>query len=420
MFRKLLSFEEAKSRINEACPLKSLGAEELPLLEAVGRILAQDVASPIDVPSFNRSTVDGYAVKAEGTFGAGEDNPVVLKLVGKVDVGAPSNLAVEEGAAAEIVTGAPLPANADAVVMLEYTREKQGMLFIYRPVSIGENVMLRASDVAKDETVLKRGATLHSSQLGLMAALGFSTVKVFKTVRVAIISTGAEIVEPGRPLPAGKIYDINTYTLASAIAEIGGQPVIFGIVEDDDDKLLRSTLERAIADADTVVTSGSVSVGPKDVVPQILNKLGKPGIIIHGVAVKPGKPVAVAMVHGKLVFSLPGNPTSSLVIFHLFVRPILLKMMGKQEYQSPVLRAVTSKRLISARGRRTFVPVAVDEERNGQLIASPILPGQSGAITTLSKADGYVEVRETQQFIEKGKEVEVFLFRNLREANVIS
>ena len=383
------------------------------MLKAVERVLAEDVVSLINVPPFHRSTVDGYAVRAEDTFGAEEDDPVVLKLMGCVNVDEISSLAVGKGSTVEIVTGAPLPTKTDAVVMMENTAQKDGKIFVYKPVAKGENIMTMGSDIHKDEAVLKRGNSLSSLEIGVLAALGYTQVKVFKQPKVAIVSTGAEIIEPGIPLPPGKIYDINTYTLTAAILESSGEPISFGIVQDDDLTLLKETLKKAIDVANVVITSGGVSVGPKDVIPKITDELGKPGLVVHGVAVKPGKPVAVAIVDDKPVFSLPGNPTSSLLMFHLLVRPILFRMAGKKEKPFATVKAVIMEKLFSARGRRTFITVTLSRDKEGRWLASPVPTGQSGAITTLAKADGYVELKETQQFIEAGKEVTVFLFKTL-------
>ncbi len=412
MFRKLLSLEEAKSRIAEAFSPKPRGPEEVPLLEAAGRVLAEDVVSPIDVPPFNRSTVDGYAVKAADTFGAEENKPVALKIVGSVAVGAVSNVTVKRGETVEIVTGAPLPCGADGVVMMEDASEKAGKILIYKAVGRGENVMPKGSDIHKNEVVLKRGDIVASRELGVLAALGFAEARVVKRPRVAIVSTGAEIVEPGQPLPAGKVYDINTYTLTAATLECGGQPLGFGIVKDDDVELLKATLKKALRKAEIVLTSGGVSVGPKDVLPQVLSELGKPGVLVHGVTIKPGKPVAVAIVGGKPVFSLPGHPTSSLLMFHLLVRPLVLTMAGRREEPAPMtVKASSKEKLFSARGRRTFVMVTLTRDSAGHLLASQVPKGESGAITTLAKADGYVELKETQQFVDEGEEVTVVLFK---------
>jgi molybdenum cofactor synthesis domain-containing protein len=413
VFRKLLSLEDAEKRIARSISAKPVGVEEVGLQEAHGRVLAESAVSPIDVPPFNRSTVDGYAVRAGDTFGAEENRPVTLKLAGSVAVGELSSLPVKKGAAFEIVTGAPLPRGADAVVMIENTSERQGRLTVLRATVRGENVMKQGSDIRMGERVLEGGTTLSSKEMGVLAALGFTKVNVFKRPKVAIVSTGAEIVEPGMPLPPGKIYDINTYTLTAATAECGCEAVGLGVVQDDDIELLRKTLKNALKAADVVVTSGGVSVGPKDVVPKILSELGKPGLLVHGVAVKPGKPFAFAVADDKPVFSLPGHPTSSLLMFQLLVRPKLLEMAGRKVTPPKTVKATNANKLFSARGRRTFITVTLKRDKTRNWKASQVPGGESGAITTLAKADGYVELKETQQFVEAGSQVTVYLFKPL-------
>lgn len=412
MFRKLISLDEAQRKIEKILSPSPLGIEEIPLQYAAGRILAKDLESPINVPPFNRSAVDGYAVKAADTFGAEEERPVVLKLAGRAVVGEVSNSSVERGSAVEIVTGAPLPIGADAVVMVENTGQKDETIQVYKPVVRSENTMAMGSDIHKKGRVLTRGSVLSPRRLGVLAALGLDRVKVFKQPKVAIVSTGMEIVEPGKKLPPGKIYDINTYTLAAAVSESGGKPVHLGIVRDDDKELLKATLKKAMDSADIVITSGGVSVGPKDIVPEVLAELGEPGLIVHGVAIKPGKPVAVAVLGGKPVFSLPGNPTSSLLAFYLIVRPVLFGTTGRSKRPFATIQAITAVKLFSARGRRTFIMVTVSHAKKEGWLASPVPTGQSGAITTLAKADGFVEIGENQQFIDAGKEVKVNLFRD--------
>lgn len=412
MFRKLLSIEETKQILNESFSSKPVGAEQVPVSEAHNRVLAEDVVALIDVPPFHRATVDGYAVRAINTFGADEDRPITLKLCGSVSVGETTSIVVKNGTTAEIVTGAPVPQGADAVVMLEYAVQRGDNVLIYRPVSMGENVMKAGSDIRKGETILKRGQTLSSREIGVLAALGWTRVDVYQRPRVAVVSTGAEIAEPGKPLPPGKIYDINAYTLSAAVSECGGKPVNFGIVPDDADQL-KAVLKEALNSADVVVTSGGVSVGPSDVIPQVLNQLGKPGVIVCGLASKPGKPTTMALIDGKLVFSLPGHPTSSLLMFYQFVRPLIRGMAGRPEEAPFKVKAITTEKMFPARGRRTFVMVKLTRDKSGRLLASPVPLGLSGAITTLAKADGFVEIHESQQFISIGDEVTVRLFKPL-------
>lgn len=410
MFRKLVSMEEAKQILAQSFTPEPVGKERVPLSQALGRVLATDVTSPLNVPPFDRSTVDGYAVKSADTFGADEDKPIALKLIGQVNVGETPKVKVQKGTAAQIATGAPMPEGADSVVMVEYTVQKDETVLINSAVSKAENVMKAGSDIRKDETVLKRRAVLSSHEIGVLAAVGIDRVEVFKRPKVAIISTGAEVVEPGKPLPQGKIYDINAHTLSAAVAECGGEPLSLGIVQDQTDQM-KVALKKALSMADVVITSGGVSVGPTDIIPNVLNTLGKPGVIVYGIAIRPGKPTTMAVIDGKPVFSLPGHPTSALIGFHLFVRPIIAEMAGKGEAHPVTVRAVTSERLFPARGRRTFVTVTLKRDRSGKIVASPVPTGLSGAITTLAKADGFTEIHENQQFVDAGETVTVQLLK---------
>jgi putative molybdopterin biosynthesis protein len=418
MFRKLLSFDEAKQLLRQTFLAKPVGVEQVSISKAHDRVLAKDIVAPLNIPPFTRSIVDGYAVKAVDTFGASEDKPVSLMFCGHVAIGESPNVVVEDGLVAETVTGAPLPEGADSVVMVEYTTRQKDNIFVHRPVSIGENLMATGSDIRKNETVLKKGRFMASREIGVLAAIGLTEVTVYKRPKVAVLSTGSEVVEPGKVLPPGKIYDINAHTLSAAILETGGEPINLGIIPDEMDSL-KKALETALSSADAVITSGGVSVGPKDFTPQVVDSLGKPGVIISGVAVKPGKPITIAVIDGKPVFSLPGNPTSSLFMFNVFVRPILVKLAGRTEEELPTLKAVAAKKMFPARGRRTFVMVNLAYDKTGTLLVSPVPTGLSGAITTLSKADGFVEISEKQQFVDAGTEIDVYLFGKFRKSETV-
>jgi putative molybdopterin biosynthesis protein len=417
MFRKLLTLNEAKHVIQQHFKPKPLGVEAIPLLDAYKRVLAEKVTATIDIPPFNRSTVDGYAVKAEDTFGADENKPVKLKICGTVNAGEPPRIAITRGKSAEIVTGAPIPEGADAVVMVEYTERNGEELYVYSAVSTDENIMKAGADIRKGETVLRAGQSLGSREIGVLAALGIIKVKVYTVPKVAVLSTGAEITEPGRRLSSGKIYDINAYSLSTAVQESGGKPIYSGVFPDEMAEL-QKVLKHALSSADVIITSGGVSVGPKDVMPKALDSLGKPGVIVCGIAIKPGKPTTVALIDGKLIFSLPGHPTSALLIFHLLVRPIIQDMAGIEAGESLSVKAFSGVRLFSAKGRRTFVMVKLKREKLGRLIADPVATGLSGAITTLAKADGFVEIAENQQFIDANEEVTVHLFKSLEEVKL--
>ncbi len=407
MFRKLLTLDEAREAISRL-DLAELGKEQVPLLQAHNRVLAENVMSNLDIPPFNRSTVDGYAVKAADTVGADEKQPVQLRLCGIVNIGEPPKVSVAKGEVAEIVTGAPIPEGADSVVMMEDTEKSGEGILVSTVVTSGENVMKKGTDIKQDQIVLKAGQILGSREIGVLAAVGSANAMVHAVPRVAVLSTGGEVTEPGKSLPPGKIFDINAYTLYCAVLESGGNPVYFGVVPDDRVKL-RESLERALKAADIVLTSGGVSVGPKDLMPMTVASLGKPGLIFSGVAVKPGKPTTLALVNGKALFALPGHPASALLMFHLLVRPVIWRMSGRPTSKARTVQALAGMRFFSAKGRRTFVMVKLRKTDDDKVVADAVETGASGAITTLAKADGYVEIPENQQFVDNDDEIEVTL-----------
>lgn len=411
MFRELLTFDEAQRVIKKHFSAKPLGVDEVPLLKACNRVLAEDVVAKLDVPPFSRSTVDGYAVKAEDTFAAEENKSVKLKVCGTVNVGELPTIELKRKLAAETVTGAPIPHGADAVVMVENIERKGDDLYVYGAVGRGDNVMKAGSDIKKGETILKKGQLLGSREIGVLAAVGLARIDVYAIPRVAVLSTGAEVAELGMGLPLGKIYDINAYSLSAAVLESGGIPVYLGVFPDNMTGIQKA-MKKALASADLVLTSGGVSVGPKDLMPKVLDSLGKPGIIVCGIAIKPGKPVTVASVDGKLIFSLPGHPASALLVFHLLARPLIRGMAGRKMDEVFEVKAFAAMRMFPAKGRRTFIMVRLKRDKSDRLIAEPVESGLSGAITTLSRADGFVEIAENNQFIEADEEVEVHLFKN--------
>ncbi len=409
MFRKLLSLEEAHKAIARQVKPRALGTEETNLLGAFDRVLAEDIVATQDIPPFDRATVDGYAVRARDTFGAEENRPIKLKICETVRIGHLSNIKVGRKQAAEIFTGAPIPAGADAVVMVENTEKESEHIRVFSALPKSGNIMKAGSDIKKGETVLIKSRRLGSREIGALAALGIDRVRVQMIPTVAVFSTGPEIMQPGSRLASGKIYDINSYSLGAAVLKSGGKPIHMGIVEDEFSEL-QETLKAALKSADMVVTSGGVSVGPKDLMPKVLASLGGSGLIFSGIAVKPGKPTTVADIDGKLVYSLPGHPASALMIFHLLVRPTIQTMAGIKPTKDPEVEAVAGARMFSAKGRKTFVMVKLREDKSNAIIAEPVSKGDSGAITTLTKADGFVEIPEDVQFVDMKEKVTVHLF----------
>ncbi|ADY01488.1 molybdenum cofactor synthesis domain [Vulcanisaeta moutnovskia 768-28] len=407
IFHELLTPEEALSKVFSAVKVEPLGTEIIRIEESYGRVLARDVYSRIDVPPFDRATMDGFAVRAEDTFGADELNPVRLRVIGNVETGVEELPQINHGEAVEIATGAPMPPGANAVVMVEYTRRDGNELMIYRSVTPGENVMSAGSDVMMGELILRRCTVIREREVGLLAAVGIDNVEVIKRPRVSIISTGNELVSPGKELGRGKIYDINTYTIAHAVRSMGAEPIIMGIVRDNINEM-RSMLSNALGTSDLVLLSGGTSAGLADLTYKVLDELGPPGIVVHGLKVKPGKPTVIAVSrNNKLIVGLPGYPSSALMIFNIIVKPILAKMlcMGIDEVR---VRARLAIRADGAKGRRALYPVSLVDTGHG-IVAYP-LPAESGAISTLAFADGYIAIPETVEYLDSGDEVEVALF----------
>jgi molybdenum cofactor synthesis domain-containing protein len=335
-----------------------------------------------------------------------------LNISGMISVGEQTQIVLQKGEAVEIVTGAPLPEGADAVIMVEDTERTNEGLQVFAAATPNMNVMKKGSDIKKGINALHAGQVLGASEIGVLAALGLTKARCYKPPVVAVLSTGGEVTEPGKPLPYGKIFDINAFSLSTAVIESGGKPVYYGVVPDDKASLTKA-LTSALASADVVITSGGVSVGPRDYTGQIVDSLGKPGMIVYGIAVKPGKPTTVAYVQNKPIFSLPGHPTAALLMFYLLAKPVIQRLSGRTPSDIRSIRAHAGSRMFSAKGRRTFVMVqlAVDTEKM-RLVAEPVEGGASGAIMTLAKADGFVEVSEDQQFIDKDEEVLVKLFKS--------
>ena len=407
VFRELASVEEAKRLLREHFEPKPK-TEEIKLEEALGRTLGEDVTATVDVPPFDRASMDGFAINAEDSFGAEEDRPVTLKLVGKIMAGDASAVVVNLGEAVEISTGAPIPKGANAVVMVEYTALREG-LKLYRAVVPGENIMASGTDIMAGELVLRTGDILTPRELGVLAAIGRASVNVYKKPRVAILSTGNEVIEPGEKLEFGKIYDINRRTLADSVRENGGDPIFLGVIGDRMEAI-KIGIAEALAEADMVLTSGGTSAGIGDLLYRVIDELGPPGMLVHGIAVRPGKPAIIGVTQEKPVFGLPGYPTSALMIFNVFARPVLREMAGLPgEPESRIVEARAAERIFSSGGRREYMPVNLVRSDISEFMVYPV-PGGSGAITTLAEADGFIEVSEGTMYLEEGSKVNVELF----------
>jgi molybdopterin molybdotransferase len=398
-FGETISLEAARV-ILDATGAAISRTEQIPLEESNGRVIARDVTAAADVPPFSRAGMDGYAVKAIDTRGATRQHPRTLRQVGTLYTGQVSPVPVEEGECIEISTGAPMPDGADAVVMVEETStDDNRSIRIFVELQPQQNVGQRGADIQAGQTVLGTGDTINSSRLGALAAIGASSVHVFERPRVAILSTGNEVVTPGQPLKPGEIYDINRFTLSAVVQENGGIPVAYPPAPDSLDALL-STLEACLVN-DVVVFSGGSSVGERDLIRDAIAKKGE--LLFHGIAVKPGKPTGLGLVQGKPVFAMPGYPTSCLSNAHILLVPLLRRLARLGPKVKSTQTLPLARRIGSVRGRHQFFTVRIE---NGQAV--PAFKA-SGDITSMSRADGYIEIPADVDAIEAGTAVDVTL-----------
>ncbi len=409
-FLDVIGRDEATARFQQHLRLAPLGTETLPLAEALNRILSVDIRSAIDVPAFDRSNVDGFAVQAADTFGALEEKPRSVTLNAEIlSPGVQPIDAVQPGSATTIATGGMLPRGADAALMVEHTEliddGDETRLQINRPVSPGQSITFAGTDIAKGETVLRRGQRLTSREIGVLAAIGIAEIEVYRRPKVAIISTGDEIIAPGSPLTAGGVYDSNAAIISAAVSELDGDPIPLGVVGDDEDQL-QQILDRAL-EYDVVVLSGGTSKGAGDLSYRVVSRLRDPGIVAHGVALKPGKPICLAVSGGKPVVILPGFPTSAIFTFHEFVAPVIRAFSGQPAECRETVSATVPMRINSERGRTEFLLVGLVQTANG-LSAFPMGKG-SGSVTTFSCADGFITIGQQTEILEAGSTAAVQL-----------
>ena len=464
-FLNVIDRDEAETRFRAALSLKPLGAETIALADALGRVLADDVLARVDVPSFDRSNFDGFALRAADTFGATEIEPKSVRLLAEsLDAGRAPSVDVQSGEAVAISTGGMVPRGADAILMVEHSETRavearprsishptglvpveSGLcttqrndesessaetcepprqagwgfnttlgveVLIRRAVTPGSGVAFAGTDIATGETVLRGGTVLTSRETGVLAALGESRVSVWRRPRVAIISTGNEIIAPGEPMRPAAVYDSNSQVLADAVRELGGEPQLWGIVRDDV-VALREKLHAALAQSDLVLLSGGTSKGEGDLCYRVVAELTDPGVVVHGVALKPGKPLCLAVTAGKPVVILPGFPTSAIFTFHEFVAPVIRLLGGRQPESHETVTATLAVKTNSEIGRTEYLLVGLVQTDDG-LSAFPMGKG-SGSVTTFSRADGFVTIPRHTEIVEAGEPVQVRLIGRQRE-----
>ncbi|MFC2043746.1 gephyrin-like molybdotransferase Glp [Chloroflexota bacterium] len=398
-FGALLSFEDARkvveSNINPVIRLEIVNIDD-----AAQRVLAEDILATLSIPPFARAAMDGYAVKARDTFNSGQLSPKILNLAGEVHAGETLPGGVNRGECIQIATGAMMPKGADAVVMVEDTDQENGRVKIFKSVYPKANVAGKGEDIKKGETILRKGFILDAGKIGVLASQGIKRVRVYERPRVAVLPSGEEVVEVGRRLRQGQIYDINSHTIASVVRAGGGTPFRFGVVGDNTQEI-RAIIAEALKN-DLVVISGGSSVGERDLLMGVLEDWGK--VLFHGIQVKPGKPTIFAMVEGKPVFGMPGYPTSCLINSYLFLLPTVRKMAHLPSVVGKTVEAKLARRVPGSVGRRQFLTVRLE---GGEVF--PVFK-ESGSITSIAEANGYIEIAENIDLLEKGETVTVTLF----------
>jgi putative molybdopterin biosynthesis protein len=423
-FLTVVSRDEAQQRFSEAIRLEPLQAVWVPLDSALGRILSEPVFSRVNVPSFDRSNFDGFAVQASDLFGAQEDAPVQLAICEKVvETGKVPGFEVQSGHAARISTGGMLPRGADAIVLIEDCGVDEQSIHVRRAVEAGYGISTTGSDIAIGELVLPKGTELTSRETGVLAAIGQAEVPVWRKPRVAVISTGNEVISPQDAMQPGLVYDSNARMVADAVREVGGEPIELGIAIDDETEL-RTALQQGLESADLVVMSGGTSKGEGDLCYRVISELNDPGIVVHGVALKPGKPICLAASNGKPVVVLPGFPTSAIFTFHEFVIPVLQAFAGRVSNPPTALKVQLPFRVRSEAGRTEFllvglVPGEKSDSEEAFPLAYPMGKG-SGSVTTFARADGFIKLDQETELVAAGEVKTAYMFaRRLEPAELL-
>jgi molybdopterin molybdotransferase len=406
-FQKLTLTDKALQTWLETLQIGKPHAEAVSLQDALGRVLAEDFVAEESLPRFDKSAMDGYALRSADSAGASQSKPAVFQLTDSQEISAKQ--------AKQIWTGNPIPKGADAVVMLENTDKKEAKLDVWSRLVPGENVAKIGEDLKKGTLVAKAGARLNPYHIGLAAALGFSQLKVAAKPKIGVVATGNELAEAGRKLSGSLIFDSNKVMISGVCRELGAETTDFGIAKDDVDEIAEK-IRLSLKTQDAVVTTGGTSVGGLDLVPDAVNKLGKPGVVVHGVALRPAMPTALAMLEGKPVLILSGNPVAAIVGFEVFGRPMVSRLLGMKETEPrPMLKAVLARRVASALGRKTYVRVHVTL-KEGEFYAEPVSAKGSGSISTMTQSNGFLVVPENREGVSEGETVAVHMFGTVEAA----
>ena len=407
-FFKIITLNEAMDQVMTIANTQGLESERVSLLSSHGRVCNENVYSKVDIPSFDRSTVDGYAVKVKDLAGATDSIPAMLILKGDSIMGEATCDVIESGQAMYVPTGGMLPEGADGMVMIEHTEKiSEDMVLIYHPVAFGENIIYCGDDLKREQLILSHGKRVSAYDMGLLAGAGIGELFVYKKIRVAVLSTGDEIIDCNGPMSLGQIRDINGYSLAGAITALGGEVVFKDIVKDDM-TALRESVNKALEMADVIILSGGSAVGTRDFTQRVIESFEGGKILVHGISIKPGKPTIVGRVQDKMIFGLPGHPTASALVFEVLVRPYMEKL-SRHEAKAMEIVAKVTESVHSSPGRDTFIMVTLFKAQEGWM-AKPIL-GKSGLISLMAGASGYIHIKSDQEGLYKEEEVVVTLFK---------
>ena len=408
-FQKLTLTDQALQSWLAALQIGPSKAATVSLQDALGRVLAQDLVAQEDLPRFDKSAMDGYAVKSANTIGASQSKPTTFQLT--------ENQEITDKQVKQVWTGNPIPKGADAVVMLEDTKKREKALEVWSQLAPGANVAKIGEDLKKGSIIAKAGTRLNPYHIGLAAALGYSQLKVAEKPKIAILATGNELAEVGTQLSGSLIYDSNKIMISAMCTELGAEATDCGIAKDNVDEIAVK-IQNALKTHDAVITTGGTSVGGLDLVPDAVNKLGKPGVIVHGVALRPAMPTALGMLEGKPVLILSGNPVAAIVGFEVFGRPMICRLLGMSKTEPrPMLKATLAKRIASALGRKTYVRVRVILKGGDEFYAEPVSAKGSGSISTMTQSNGFVAVPENREGVSEGETVIVHVFGSLEVVN---
>ena len=403
-FQKLTLTDKALQSWLSALQIGAPKVASVPLQDVLGRVLAEDVIAQQDLPRFDKSAVDGYALKSADSVGASQFKPAAFQLT--------ENQEVTDKQAQQVWTGNPVPKGADSVVMLENTEKREGKLEVWSQLAPGDNVSKKGEDVRKGDVVAKAGTRLNPYHIGLAAALGYSELKVAEKPKIGVLATGNELAEVGKQLSGNLIYDSNKIMLSAVCRELGAETTDYRIAKDNMDEIA-DTIQGALKTQDAVITTGGTSVGGLDLVPDAVNKLGEPGVIVHGIALRPAMPTALAMLEGKPVLILSGNPVAAIIGFEVFGRPMVCRLLGmnKTEPRS-MLKANLTRRVAGALGRKTYVRVRVTL-KGGEFYAEPVSAKGSGSLSTMTQSNGFVVIPENREGVSEGETVTVHVFGSL-------